>query len=79
METIFDWVSVLAFSGLIVLFLNRSAMDNPPDRLFHYLPPAVGFAVVNYLGNDGHEVAAWLIFVSILVYIWLILKPFKKS
>ena len=60
METLYDWLALLAFAGLIVLFLQRSSMDNPPDTVWHYLPPAVGCALSNYLGNEGMGLVALL-------------------
>lgn len=76
METIYDWVTIALFAALIVLFLNRSKMENPPDRIWDYLPPSVGFAVANYLGNEGYGWwAATLVLAGSLAYIWIVLKP----
>lgn len=79
METVFDWVSVLAFAGLITLFLQRSSMDNPPDTIWHYMPPAVGCAVANYVGNEGYSIGAVAILVCVGIYVQYVLKPFKTS
>lgn len=70
METIWDWTTVFCFAGLVTLMLQRSMMDQPPDRLWQYAPPAIGCAVVNYLGNEGQHVVAaiGLIFIGIYVY-----------
>lgn len=75
METIFDWLTVLTFAGLAVLYLQRSAQPDPPDRVWHYIPPAAGCAVVNYVGNEGYPVAAAIGLVAILAYIYYVLKP----
>jgi len=59
MQTIFDWVTMAVFSGLVVLFLNRSmAPEEKQDNIYHYGPPALGCAVANYLGNHDWRVAA---------------------
>jgi len=41
------------------------------------VPPAVGCAVVNYLGNNGWAHVATLGVVAILVYVWYVLKPLQ--
>ena len=52
METVYDWITVAIFGGLVVLFLHRSVQPgDPQDTILHYLPPAVGCAVANWLGN----------------------------
>lgn len=76
METVFDWVTVVAFCGLAVLFLQRSADDDPQDRIPQYIPPALGCAVSNYVGNEGYAVAAVGILVCTLAYTYFVLKPF---
>ncbi len=77
METIFDWVSVAIFSGLIVLFLQRSSEAEPRDSLWQYLAASAGCAVANYLGNEGYEVWAGLTLVFVLVFVWIVLRPLE--
>ena len=46
METVYDWITVAIFGGLVVLFLHRSVQPGEPqDTILHYLPLAVGCAV----------------------------------
>ncbi len=75
LETIFDWISIAIFAGLIVLFLQRSSEAVPKDRLWQYLAPAAGCAVANYLGNEGYRIFAVLVIVAILGFVWFVLKP----
>jgi hypothetical protein len=76
-ETIFDWVTVIIFGGMIVLFLHRSTTDGPPkDNILQYLPPALGCAVANYFGNQGQVQLAAAIVFGVLAYIAFVLKPF---
>lgn len=85
MQTIYDWVTVAIFAGLIVVFLQRSVGDGEPqDSILSYLPPALGCAVSNYFGNEGLEqgnVAYQLLaaagIVAVLAYTYLVIKPFK--
>ncbi|WP_394270918.1 XrtV sorting system accessory protein [Qipengyuania sp.] len=79
METVYDWVTVLIFAGLITLFLQRSSMDDPPDTIWHYMPPAIGCAVANYLGNEGMTVFAVAMIVAVIGYIFVVLKPLRKA
>ena len=75
METVFDWVTILLFAGLITLFLQRSSMEEPPDSIWHYLPPAIGCALANYLGNEGYTVAAIAVLALAIGYVFKVLKP----
>lgn len=79
METVYDWVTVAVFAGLAVLFLQRSSEDEPRDKIVHYLPPAIGCAVSNYLGNEGFTLPAVGLLVAAMAYIYFILKPFDRS
>lgn len=45
--------------------------------MYQYAPPAVGCAVVNYLGNNGLPKLAILGIVAIVVYVWFVLKPLR--
>ena len=82
METPYDWITILVFAGLIVLFLQRS-QGQARDHLWQYLVAAVGCAVTNYLGNEAlkqgettYHLAAIATGVGTLAFIWIILKPF---
>ena len=81
METVYDWITVAIFGGLVVLFLHRSVQPGEPqDHILQYLPPAIGCAIANYVGNHVDPpfggVASFLIVVAVLVYIVIVLKPF---
>jgi hypothetical protein len=76
-ETIYDWMTVGIFGALVVLFLHRSVGEQEPtDTILHYMPPAIGCAVANYIGNQGQGPFSALIVVVVLIYIVLVLKPF---
>jgi uncharacterized BrkB/YihY/UPF0761 family membrane protein len=74
-QTVYDWLTVAIFAGLITLFLQRSSADEPKDKLQHYAPAAIGCAIANYLGNQGQDILAAVCIVGIAVYVWLVLKP----
>ena len=78
METIYDWVTIAIFAGLIVLFLQRSTEEVPSDRVIDYLPPVLGCAVGNYLGNEGQTLLAILVIAAVPIYIWFVLKPLAR-
>lgn len=77
-ETVFDWLTVAIFAGLIVLFLQRSTAEAPVDKITDYLPPALCCALGNYLGNEGYPIPAILVISVIPVYVWFVLKPFAR-
>jgi len=77
-HTIYDWSTMAIFAGLVVLFLQRSmSHEEPQDHILQYLPPALGCACANYVGNHGSAIIAWVLIVAVLGYIVYILKPFK--
>lgn len=78
METIFDWITVALFAGLIVLFLQRSTQDEPGDHLWQYIVASAGLAVCNYVGNEGQPWLAALLLTAVLAFIHFVLKPFKR-
>ena len=77
METVYDWITVAIFGGLVVLFLHRSVQPvEPQDHILQYLPPAIGCAIANYVGNEGYGLISFLIVVAVLIYVVIVLKPF---
>lgn len=80
MQTVFDWLTVMIFAGLAVLFLQRSLGPRPAnDRVIAYLPPAIGCALANTLGNHGWGVVATVLMTATIAYIWLVLKPLDRG
>lgn len=78
METVYDWITIAIFGGLVVLFLHRSVAETEPkDTIYHYLPPAIGCAIANYVGNHGQGPLSAAIVLAVLAYVVLILKPFN--
>ena len=79
METIYDWVSLAIFAGLIVLFLQRSTGDRPEKdvSLLYYLGAGAGCAVADYAGNHGQNAVAILLLAATVAFILYYLKPFK--
>jgi Ca2+/Na+ antiporter len=77
LETVFDWITVAIFAGLIVLFMQRSTAEEPArDSIWQYLGASVGCAAVNYLGNNGYMWPALLLLAGVVGYIIFVLKPF---
>jgi hypothetical protein len=81
METVYDWVSLAIFAGLIVLFLQRSVGERPGKdaSLLYYLGAGIGCAVANYFGNHGQDLIAILLLGATVVFIILCLKPFRLN
>jgi hypothetical protein len=85
METPYDWITILVFAGLIVLFLQRS-QGAARDHLWQYLVAAVGCASTNYLGNEaikagdtGYHMAAIALGIGTIAFIWKVLQPFESN
>jgi hypothetical protein len=78
-ETVYDWVSLAIFAGLVVLFLQRSTGDRAERdaSLLHYLAAGVGCAAANYFGNHDQDLIAVGILVITVAFIIYFLKPFK--
>lgn len=81
METIYDWITLGIFAGLVVLFLQRSVGEEaePNDSLLLYLAAGVGCAVVNYFGNEGQDYLAIPLLLLTLAFIVRYLRPFSSS
>jgi hypothetical protein len=73
METVWDWLTVFAFAGLVTLMLQRSSEENPKDKLWQYGPAALGCAVANYVGNEGSDFLAGLILAGVAIYVFVVL------
>ena len=80
METVYDWVSLAIFAGLIVLFLQRSTSERAEKdvSLFYYLGAGIGCAVANYFGNHGQDLIAIAILAATVGFIVYFLKPFQR-
>ena len=80
MKTIYDWVCLGIFAGLVVLFLQRSTSDQEQshdDPLVVYLVAGAGCGLANYLGNGGQDIFAILLLAATLALILRYLKPFQ--
>jgi len=79
METVYDWLSLAIFAGLIVLYLQRSttAGEKKDASLLFYLGAGVGCAVANYFGNKGQDIIAVLLLIGTSAFIFYFLKPFN--
>lgn len=78
METVFDWLALAIFAGLVVLFLQRSVQEEPSDRIWQYAPPSIGCMAGNWLGNNDYVVAAIAVLVASVAFIVVVLRPFAQ-
>lgn len=85
METVYDWVTVAIFAGLIVLFLQRS-VGPARDQMWPYFAASVACAVINQVGNHAVEANDMLWHVmaiagiaAILGFIHFFLRPFGHT
>lgn len=85
METVYDWVTIAIFAGLIVLFLQRS-VGPERDSIWPYFAASVACAVINQVGNKALDDSSALLHVvsvagiaAILAFIQYFLKPFSHN
>ena len=79
MKTIYDLISVALFALLAILYLQRSASEEPDQiPLWRYAVAAMGCASADYLGNNGYPVGSTIIFVITIGFSLIMLKPFEK-
>ena len=73
-----QWIIEVGDDDFETAVLQRSQEDSAVrDTMISYLPPAVGCAVANYLGNEGHDVFAIITVILVLAYIALVIKPYE--
>jgi len=79
METVYDWVTLAIFAGLVVLFLQRSTSERAERdaSIVYYLAAGVGCAAANYFGNHGQHPVAIAILVATVGFIIYFLNPFR--
>jgi hypothetical protein len=77
-KSIYDLITLILFAGLAILYLQRS-IEQARDRTIHYLPPAIGCAAANWLGDHDQPLLAGLVIIAGLVYTWYVLKPFQQK
>lgn len=74
MQTVWDWLAIFIFAGLVTLLLQRSSEERPKDKLWQYVPAGLACAAANYLGNEGIDWAAVTLLVVLALYVTLVLK-----
>ena len=81
MSTVYDWVSLAIFAGLVVLFLQRSTGESAEKdaSLLYYLGAGVGCAAANYFGNEGQHVVAIALIIATIGFVIYYLKPFPTQ
>lgn len=81
MDTVYDWVCLGIFAGLIVLFLERSMKPSAEggDSLLLYLVAGIFCAVANYFGNHGQNLLAIAMILGTVGFIFYFLKPFRST
>ena len=80
MHSVYDWITLAIFAGLVVLFLQRSTSDRPEKdaSLLFYLGAGVGCAVANYFANAGQDLVAIVLLAATVAFILYFLKPFQR-
>jgi hypothetical protein len=80
MSTVFDWLTVLIFAALALVFLQRSLGDRPPhDAVWKYLPPSAMCLAANQIGNHGWPLPATLLMFITIAYVWFVIRPLDRA
>jgi hypothetical protein len=79
LEPGYDFVAIALFCGIAILYLRRSATRITTDSAAHYIPPIVGCALVDWLGNHGQDLLALLMLGSVVAYTLTVLKPLGRA
>jgi len=77
-KSIYDLITLILFAGLAILYLQRS-IEQARDRTIHYLPPAIGCALANWLGDHDQPIWAGVTIVAGIAYTFFVLKPFQQK
>lgn len=72
MITLFDFITVACFTGLVLVFFLWT--DRKPHTLMHFMLPAVVFAVANQLGNEGWALFALILIGAGILYAFLLVR-----
>jgi hypothetical protein len=76
METIYDWVTVMLFAGLVTHLLASSVRTEADDiPLWKYLLLSGGCALANWLGNEGWDLFAIGVLLAGAAYAWRTFAP----
>ena len=79
MTTVWDWLTVTIFAGLIAVFLQRSMAAEPDRRSIPmYGVAAIGCALTNTVGNAGHPLIAFVLLAATLGFTLRYLDPFAE-
>jgi len=85
METVYDWITVAIFAGLIVLFLQRS-VGPERDQMWPYFAASVACAIINQVGNKAIDDSNMMLhavsvagIAAILGFVQYFLKPFGNQ
>ena len=72
MVTLFDYVTVACFLGMVGAFFTLTARE--PRTLVYLLLAGIAFAIANQLGNAGYAVLALLVIIAGIAYAAIIIR-----
>jgi len=72
MSTLFDYVTVACFLGLLGAFFMLTARQ--PGTLMHLLLSGIAFAIANQLGNADYSVWALILIIAGIGYAAMIIR-----
>ncbi len=77
MKTVYDWITVMIFAGLVTHFLHQSSKPGGEEgqSIWLYMVACVGCGIANWLGNNGWHFAAIALIALTLGYSLYVFGP----
>lgn len=72
MVSVFDYLTVACFAGLVIAFLQFT--DRDTRTLMHLMISAVAFAIANQVGNAGRPLLALGFLIAGTGYAWIVVQ-----
>jgi hypothetical protein len=72
MISVFDYLTVACFAGLVIAFLQFT--DRNTRTLMHLMISAVALAIANQVGNAGRPLLALGFLVAGAGYAWIVVQ-----
>jgi hypothetical protein len=72
MISVFDYLTVACFAGLVIAFLQFTERDT--RTLVHLMISAVALAIADQVGNAGRPLLALVLIVAGAGYAWIVVQ-----
>jgi hypothetical protein len=70
-DSIFDWLTVLLFIALVVIFFKQG--DQRAITVGKFFGAGVALAAADQLGNRGYMIEGWLVIAATVIFSYVFL------